>query len=284
MPSLNFNSEAGIGPWGAHKIMSRISAEETFRRFEYVLNHFRARQTDVIIASTPKSGTTWVQQILHQMRTGGSGEFGNINDVIAWLDTPNVDDSAEELLAQYDKMTEPRIFKTHCVYETTPGVAVARVIVISRDPRDCCVSRYYHGLNTRNAGIAFNEHFDQWMKVLEWFRHVASWWRRRDDANLLWLRYEEMTGDRPTNLNRISRFLGWSLSEEERAKVLRKSSFDWMKAHAERFIPHPMQHPAEFIRTGTVGSYRELMTAEQSQAVLRIAHRLLEPEIGRAHV
>jgi len=260
---------------------SASSAEQQFERFEQVLRHFKARPTDVIIASTPKSGTTWVQQILHQMRTQGSGGFDNINDVIAWLDTPNVDDSAERLLAQYDRMSDPRIFKTHCVYETTPGVKVARIIVVSRDPRDCCVSRYYHTLNTRQSDISFDQYFNRWMKVLEWFRHVVSWWPHRAETNLLWLRYEQMLDDLPGHVVRIAEFLGWQLSRAEQLEVLKRSSFEWMKANAVRFVPHPMQHPQEFIRMGVAGSYRRLMTEEQSRAVLQKARRLLERDCLR---
>ncbi len=256
-------------------------SEWAIQRFAYVLERFKARPTDIIIASTPKSGTTWVQQILHQMRTAGRGEFHNINDVIARLDTPPVHDSGEALLAQYDKLLDPRIFKTHCVYETTPGATVARVIVISRDPRDCCVSRYYHSLNGSGRELSFAQYFDSWMKVLEWFRHVASWWRHRQDATLLWLRYEEMIEDLPASIDRISAFLGWRLTDSERAEVQKKCSFDWMKSHAERFIPHPMQRPGEFIRRGVVGDYRQLMTDEQAQAVLRKADELLKPDCLR---
>ena len=36
------------------------------------------RPTDVVISTPPKTGTTWVQQIVHQLRTGGDMDFEDI--------------------------------------------------------------------------------------------------------------------------------------------------------------------------------------------------------------
>ena len=37
--------------------------------------NFQPRSTDVFVAGTAKSGTTWLRQIVHQLRTGGDMEF-----------------------------------------------------------------------------------------------------------------------------------------------------------------------------------------------------------------
>ena len=36
-----------------------------------ILANFKPRATDVLITTAPKAGTTWMQQILHQLRSGG---------------------------------------------------------------------------------------------------------------------------------------------------------------------------------------------------------------------
>ena len=48
----------------------------------HALAFFQPRPTDVIITTAPKAGTTWMQQILHQMRTGGDTSFGTIFEVV----------------------------------------------------------------------------------------------------------------------------------------------------------------------------------------------------------
>lgn len=45
------------------------------------------RPTDVLIAPFGKSGTTWLQQIFHQLRTAGDMDFDDISRVVPWIET-----------------------------------------------------------------------------------------------------------------------------------------------------------------------------------------------------
>ncbi len=38
--------------------------------------HFHPQNTDIFVVGGPKSGSTWLQQIIHQLRTGGDMDFG----------------------------------------------------------------------------------------------------------------------------------------------------------------------------------------------------------------
>ena len=40
-----------------------------------LLAHFKARPTDILITTAPKAGTTWMQQILYQLYSGGDADF-----------------------------------------------------------------------------------------------------------------------------------------------------------------------------------------------------------------
>ena len=59
----------------------------------YALAHFHPRKSDVLIVTGPKSGTTWMQQILHQLRAGGDDCFESIDRVVPWLEKPQRDKS-----------------------------------------------------------------------------------------------------------------------------------------------------------------------------------------------
>ena len=43
--------------------------------------HFQPRSTDIIVSGGTKSGSTWLQQIIHQLHTGGDMDFGKLFDV-----------------------------------------------------------------------------------------------------------------------------------------------------------------------------------------------------------
>jgi hypothetical protein len=48
---------------------------------------FVARPSDVIIASYAKCVTTWLQQMVHSLRTGGDLDFDDISRVVPWIET-----------------------------------------------------------------------------------------------------------------------------------------------------------------------------------------------------
>ncbi|VAX09070.1 hypothetical protein MNBD_GAMMA26-2272 [hydrothermal vent metagenome] len=256
------------------------------------LANFKPRPTDILITTAPKAGTTWMQQILHQLHTGGDTEFKSIDEVVPWLELPRKNSSTEERLAYYELLENPRIFKTHCTYPQTPGSDVVRIILSSRDPRDCCVSFYHHIMDMTDEAIAevninrltsFNEYFDQWIEHGPWFRNIESWWPHKDDGNLLWLRYQDMKQDLPGAIDSILNFLNWQRTPEEMERVLRYTSFEWMKEHTEKFS-NQMDHtksgfkPGGFIRKGKVGDYKILLKAEQESAILDKAAATLPRE------
>src|SRR2546427_11896895 len=58
-----------------------LASEESLRRGI----SFRPRPMDVLIATYPKCGTTWLQQIVHGLRMRGSMDFDEITAVVPWV-------------------------------------------------------------------------------------------------------------------------------------------------------------------------------------------------------
>ena len=48
--------------------------------------NFRPRGDDVMIVTPGKSGTTWMQQVVHQLRSGGDMSYRNISDVVPFIE------------------------------------------------------------------------------------------------------------------------------------------------------------------------------------------------------
>ena len=258
----------------------------------YALANFKPRPTDVLITTAPKAGTTWMQQILHQLKTGGDDQFESIYDVVPWLEFPREDKTWQQVLADYENLSDPRIFKTHCIREQTPGSDRVRIILTSRDPRDCCVSFYHHIIDMTDqareqVGLispeSFDDYFERWMSFGAWFRNVQSWWPHREDDNVLWLRYEDLKQDIESGLVRILDFLDWQITPAQHERVLEFCSFGWMKENANRFTRHGTGKessfkPGGFIRKGVTGDYKSLLTEAHQQAILDKAASMLQPE------
>ena len=257
----------------------------------YILANFRPRPTDVLIVTAPKAGSTWMQQILHQMRTGGDPDFGSIFEAVPWLELPN-DAPWQERLAAYERIPEPRVFKTHCAVLQTPGVDLARIVLIMRDPRECCVSMFHHVNGVTEEAMVLGRFdsmqacVDSFLEFGAWYRNVKDWWQERERENLRRFRYADLKADPGSAVDALSRFLGWPLTAEERARVLEYSSFPWMKAHSDKFTRMSADGPetvkkGQFIRRGEVGRSEEELTAAQSEMILARARAELEPECLR---
>jgi hypothetical protein len=261
----------------------------------WVLAHFQALESDVLITTAPKAGTTWMQQILYQMRSGGDPDFDNIDAVVPWLEHPREGKSWQQVLDDYDALPRPRLFKTHCTAEQTPGIGTASIVLTIRDPRECCVSFYHHLINMTDEALeasghqrptSFSAHVDNWLEFAAWYRNVKSWWPYRNHEKVLLLRYRDLKRNLAAGVDQIVAFLGWEVTPEQKEQVLKYSSFEWMKAHDEKFSGQTGSgnsafKPGRFIRQGKVGAYRDLITPELEKKILNRAYAELESECLR---
>ena len=257
-----------------------------------ILANFKPRASDVLITTAPKAGTTWMQQILHQLRTGGDADFDSIDAVVPWLELQREGMSLHDIISRFENIHDPRIFKTHCTYEQTPGSETVKIIMSSRDPRDCCVSFYHHVMDmTEDARkrVGFDQYhalddvFEAWLQYAAWYRNIQSWWPHFHDDNVLWLRYEDMKRSAENSIDQIITFLGWDITPDQRSKVLEYSSFEWMKTHSEKFTrqggsAEPSFKPGGFIRKGRVGDHKTKLSTEKERRILEKARQWLVPE------
>ena len=232
---------------------------------------FSPRADDIYIVSYPRSGTSWLQMILYQLATEGEMRFEHISRVIPFL---------EHSLKQgdsLDQLPSPRILKTHLPYRYVarwPG----KYIYIARDGRDVLVSYYQFYRYYVAPETSFDSFFDDYLagRVLygSWFQHTAGWDAHRADPNLLSLRYEELTESLGAIVEKIATFCGWSPSASQRARILERSTFEFMRRHENKFAPElgsgglaiRTVQPGTFIRSGRVGGWREQLTEAQESA------------------
>lgn len=258
-----------------------------------ILANFKARIDDVLIATPPKAGTTWMQQILHQLKTGGDENFEDIDHVVPWLEIQRRDKSWQDVLDEFEKIESPRIFKTHCTYEQMPGVDTAKIILTTRDPRDCCLSFYHHLLDLTDYAIqlsgverpqSLDEYVNTWLEFAAWYRNIKSWWPHKDQSNILILRYEDLRKNFDYEIERILEFLGWSLNDSQCQQVNENCSFEWMKKNVQRFnrqgfsSSQSLFKPDGFVRKGAVGEGKQKLSADQQQRILQKAREMLDVE------
>lgn len=226
------------GPWGR-----ATTLEDFFALHDRLMNKgcypegppFVPRPSDVFITPFAKSGTTWLQQIAHGLRSGGDMGFEEISYVVPCIDYA----PAMGLDLNADHGFEPRVYMTHATWDDAP--AGGRYICAFRDPKTVIVS-YYRFLEDWffEPGVidltAFARAFMPAPGTLDdWWLHMISWWARRDDPSVLLLCYEDMVRDLPGTVRAVARLMQIELTDDLLEIVVRQSSRDFMLAHADQF-------------------------------------------------
>jgi hypothetical protein len=199
---------------------------------------FEPRPDDVIAAGMMKSGSTWMQQILHQIRTKGDEDFKEIYEVVPYLPDYNQRTNFD---ANADQKAEPRLFKSHAIFETTPNLeGKTRFVVTLRDPHDTELSlmkfmwRYFGHDKDMNSDDY--KKFTSQIPTPDFASFTASWWRQRHNPQVLLMPYDDLKKDLAGCVQKMSKFLnGKPLSEDELAKVLHLCSFEYMSNNQDKF-------------------------------------------------
>ena len=193
---------------------------------------------DTFITCWAKSGTTLMQQMFHQMRTGADGgdmDFDDISRVVPWDDTAfmlDFDMTAPQVAA-------PRGFKSHREYERLP--AGARYVVTLRDPKETYVSfyRFLNGWHFEKDVVGMGEFMPMWMSGgpggCDYATHLLSWYARRHEADSLVMTYKWTVKHRQEALRRLAALCDVPLTPQIEALVMERTTREFMSAHEDRF-------------------------------------------------
>ena len=244
----------------------------------YRLRHlqFKPRPGDIYIITAPKAGTTWAQQIVHQLLTQGRGEFDHIYQVAPYLEALSERSEAERFL---EALPSPRVLKTHLRHDLLKPPADSRILYVTREASDSLLSFYHHRCLREGFHLDFDAYLRGALVRSPWRTHLESWWPHRTDPNVLHVRYEDLSADLEGGIRRIAAFLGIPIQQERLPDILHRCGFAYMKQHHARFDVRLAYFDAGgpgggFIRAGVVGGGKAALNAEQQTAVGAMVDRL----------
>jgi hypothetical protein len=250
---------------------------------------YKPDPTDVFIVTPAKCGTTWMQQIVHGLRTRGSMEFDEISRVVPWINLAY--DCGIDIYAP--QAAEPRAFKTHSPLDETPKGG--KYIVIVRDPHDALLSHYLFFENFFfEKGAIDIETFarDHYIPGRNIHKHILALWGRRKDSDVLPLCYENMKAHFPQTVERVAEFIGVPLDDELREIVLKQSDIKFMQAHADQFEDHiirkargpamnlPLDGKLNKVRNGQVGEAKLKVPDEIKKELDEVWRVEITPKTG----
>jgi aryl sulfotransferase len=270
-------------------------------------NAYRPRADDVIVATPPKTGTTWTLEIVRQLIFLGR-EVPPYKD--CWVERRF--QPLEEFMAELGAQEHRRYIKTHLALDGLPFYPQVKYIVVGRDVRDMFMSMWNHYRHFTPAIYArFNDSgrvgepfpmcpedihvfWQEWITRgrLPWesegypfqgnMHHIQSWWHHRHLDNILFVHYNDLLANLPGEVQRIASFLQIEVLPESLVNLLPSLSLESMRRDREKNNPEMNQTwqggATTFFFKGTNGRWKEILTPEELVLYEGAVKRVLTPE------
>ncbi|KAG5249851.1 cytosolic sulfotransferase [Salix suchowensis] len=201
--------------------------------------HFIARDDDIILASMPKSGTTWLKALT----------FSVVNrNIYSPTESPLLTTTPHDLVRNFEmvlysknqipdleQLPSPRICSSHSHYENLPPSirgSGCKIVYICRNPLDQLVSDFHFIRKWKRENVkplsSIDEGFDHVCRGIQSFGPfwdiVLGYWKaslERPDK-VLFLKYEDLKDDITFNLKKLAEFLGIPFTEKKKRMGLLK--------------------------------------------------------------
>ena len=258
--------------------------------------HYRPRPTDIVIATYPKCGTTWMQRIVGLL-VFQTPEPRPIAEVSAWIDR-RFPETSLAMTARIEAQEHRRFLKTHLPADGVPIHEEVKYIHVARDGRDACMSFHNHGSNFTprmlegldRAGLEDEtigrpyprvaadpaEHFHRWLTetvipgdadgspTMSFFHFEQSWWNERHRANVLLVHYNDLKADLSGEMRRVADFLDIQVSSSAWPALVEAAGFQAMRRDGDvllRSVLNSVQD-GRFFHRGTNERWKGVYRAE----------------------
>ena len=173
-----------------------------------------------------------------------------------------------------ESLPSPRTYSSHLFvdYFRRPlEKRKTKFVVVMRNVKDALVS-FYHFYRSNPFLGQFKGTFDEFMEMVKvkrvrsWFDWVLGWGEYKDYPNTIFIRYEDMKKDLPSELRRLANFLDIDVTDEIVADVCDKTSFSNMK-DAMNALGITDSKISPFMRKGEVGDWKNYFSDDLNNYV-----------------
>ncbi|XP_021838658.2 cytosolic sulfotransferase 5-like [Spinacia oleracea] len=268
-------------------------------------NNFEAKDSDIILASLPKTGTTWLKSLLFAIvnRNNLCGDLSKLpfhtktpHEIVLHLEIEvykNFNGTPPDNILD---VPSPRLFATHMPYLSLPDSikgSKCRIVYVSRNPLDTFVSIWHFYLQFEiSKGVnpskeMMEEYLGKYCTGVSPFGpyedHLLGYWKetQKNPKHVLFLEYEGLKKEPKAHLKRLAEFVGCPFSEEEDKKnvideIIELCSIKSMKEmevnKTGKFYPW-VENKALF-RKGEVGDWNNHLTTSMAKGFHQMLQKL----------
>ncbi|KAL0362663.1 UNVERIFIED_CONTAM: Cytosolic sulfotransferase 15 [Sesamum calycinum] len=265
-------------------------------------NNFNAHETDIILATMPKAGTTWLKALTFSIVNRHLYNY-SLND------SPLLSSSSHDLVPFLEldiyrnqenpdlkSIPSPRILATHVPYHVLPDSikeSGSKIIYICRNPLDQFISHRHFFLKNRlqpeEEPLPLDEAFDMYCNGVHPFGpfwdHMLGFWNASLEKpdTVLFLKYEELKEDIVSSLKKMAEFIGvpFSTEEEKRGGVEEIAELCSMKNLKRLKVNkkgnwNGIIENSSFYRKGEVGDWKNHLSPSMADRV----DKLLEEKLS----
>lgn len=220
------------------------------------------RPVDLVLASFPKSGSTWLRFVLASALSGAEVDFDTIASVSPPIGRhragPQIVPGGGRLIKSHDL---PRF-----------GRSRPRVLCLVRDGRDVAVSEYFHLLRRGRYDGEFERFFPAFLagqvgSFGTWQAHTRAWldYRARG-GNVLFVKYEDLLADPQQTLAVVDDHFGLGLGADRIATAIAENTKERMRAKeavSPRVKARSVRPDIPVVREARSGGWRETLSEQQ---------------------
>jgi hypothetical protein len=254
---------------------------------------FQPRADDIILATYPKCGTTWLKALAftvtnrsrHPVAKGVHPVLTcHPQDLVPFLELPH---RQRHPIEELQALPSPRLLSTHLPCTSLPSGAPAigcRIVYLCREPKDVLVSMWHYMNKVRkdfyiDLGKAFDFFCEGVSLYGPFWNHCLGYWKQsvEEPERVLFLKYNDMMANPAEHVRMLAEFLGAPFTDEEESagaveEVVRLCSFENLRSLpvnstgvADRIGGGMEMENSSYFRSAKVGDWENHLTDEMAR-------------------
>ncbi|KAG7591531.1 Sulfotransferase domain [Arabidopsis thaliana x Arabidopsis arenosa] len=268
--------------------------------------NFQPQETDIIVASFPKSGTTWLKALTFALAQRSKHTSDNHpllthnpHELVPYLELDLYLKSSKPDLTKLPS-SSPRLFSTHMSFDALKvplKESPCKIVYVCRNVKDVLVSLWCFensnsiiGLDgSGESNVSLEALFESFCSGVSLcgplWENVLSYWRGslEDPKQVLFLRYEELKTEPREQIKKLAQFLDCPFTKEEEDnggvdKILELCSLrnlSSLEINKTGKLSEGVSFKS-FFRKGEVGDWKSYMTPEMENKIDMIVEEKLQ--------